>query len=84
MVHNGIEYGLMQLIAETYDILRQRAGLTAPQIADVFDTWNRGDLSSFLISRWSLSTITRLYPSLPRKMEAYLYSSPAFPTRSPD
>ena len=48
MVHNGIEYGDMQLIAETYDLLR-RSGLTAPQIASVFADWNRGELRSYLI-----------------------------------
>ncbi|HEY0160959.1 MAG TPA: NADP-dependent phosphogluconate dehydrogenase [Thermoanaerobaculia bacterium] len=49
MVHNGIEYGDMQLIAEAYDILRRGLGMDAAQIADVFDEWNRGPLQSFLI-----------------------------------
>ena len=49
MVHNGIEYGIMQLIAEAYDILRRGLGLTAPQAADLFAQWNRGPLESFLI-----------------------------------
>ncbi len=49
MVHNGIEYADMQLIAETYDLLRNAAGLEVPQIADQFDNWNRGELESFLI-----------------------------------
>jgi len=49
MVHNGIEYADMQLIAESYDLLRNGAGLTVPQIADVFGEWNAGDLESFLI-----------------------------------
>jgi 6-phosphogluconate dehydrogenase len=49
MVHNGIEYGDMQLIAEAYDILRNALGLTAPELADIFDEWNRGPLNSFLI-----------------------------------
>jgi 6-phosphogluconate dehydrogenase len=49
MVHNGIEYGDMQLIAETYDIMRRALGLGAGQIASVFDGWNQGKLSSFLI-----------------------------------
>ena len=49
MVHNGIEYGDMQLIAETYDIMRRALGLGAGQIAMVFDGWNQGKLSSFLI-----------------------------------
>ncbi len=49
MVHNGIEYGDMQLIAEAYDLLRRGLGMDASQLADVFDEWNRGPLQSFLI-----------------------------------
>jgi 6-phosphogluconate dehydrogenase len=49
MVHNGIEYGDMQLIAEAYEMLRRGLGLDAAQLADVFDQWNRGPLESFLI-----------------------------------
>src|SRR5882724_6693190 len=49
MVHNGIEYGDMQLIAEAYDIMRNVLGLGAAEMADIFDEWNRGDLESFLI-----------------------------------
>jgi 6-phosphogluconate dehydrogenase len=49
MVHNGIEYGDMQLIAEAYDVLHRGLGLTTPDAADVFDKWNRGPLESFLI-----------------------------------
>jgi 6-phosphogluconate dehydrogenase len=49
MVHNGIEYGDMQLIAESYDIMRRVLGMSAGEMADVFDEWNRGDLESFLI-----------------------------------
>jgi 6-phosphogluconate dehydrogenase len=49
MVHNGIEYGDMQLICEAYDLLRHVAGLTPPQLAEVFGTWNQGELKSFLI-----------------------------------
>ena len=48
MVHNGIEYGDMQLIAEAWDVLRRGLGLSAPETADVFDTWNQGPLASFL------------------------------------
>ena len=48
MVHNGIEYGDMQLIAEAWDVLRRGLGLTAPETADVFDAWNGGPLASFL------------------------------------
>ena len=49
MVHNGIEYSDMQLIAESYDLLRQALDLTPQQIADVFREWNAGDLESYLI-----------------------------------
>ncbi|MBX7137890.1 MAG: NADP-dependent phosphogluconate dehydrogenase [Oligoflexia bacterium] len=49
MVHNGIEYGDMQLIAEAYHLLRQLAGCSAPELADVFGRWNEGSLASFLI-----------------------------------
>ncbi len=49
MVHNGIEYGDMQLIAEAYDLMRTVLGMEAAEMADVFDEWNRGDLESFLI-----------------------------------
>src|SRR5215217_724635 len=49
MVHNGIEYGDMQLIAESYDIMRRVLGMSAGEMADVFDEWNRGELESFLI-----------------------------------
>jgi 6-phosphogluconate dehydrogenase len=49
MVHNGIEYADMQLIAEAYDLLRQGLGLSPAEIGDVFAGWNDGDLSSYLI-----------------------------------
>ncbi|OLE56074.1 MAG: phosphogluconate dehydrogenase (NADP(+)-dependent, decarboxylating) [Acidobacteria bacterium 13_1_20CM_3_53_8] len=49
MVHNGIEYGDMQLIAEAYDILRRVLGMEAAQLADVFAKWNEGILDSYLI-----------------------------------
>lgn len=49
MVHNGIEYGDMQLIAEAYDILRNALGLDASELANVFSKWNEGDLNSYLI-----------------------------------
>ena len=49
MVHNGIEYGDMQIIAEVYDVLRRGLGLSTPEVADVFDAWNRGPLESFLV-----------------------------------
>ena len=49
MVHNGIEYADMQLIAEAYDLLRHAAGLTPQQIANTFKRWNEGRLNSYLI-----------------------------------
>lgn len=49
MVHNGIEYGDMQLIAEVYDVLKRGLGLRADQICDIFEEWNKGILDSFLI-----------------------------------
>ncbi|MFI7400933.1 NADP-dependent phosphogluconate dehydrogenase [Streptomyces sp. NPDC049541] len=49
MVHNGIEYADMQLIAEAYDLLRQVAGYTPAEIAEVFSHWNKGRLRSYLI-----------------------------------
>ena len=49
MVHNGIEYGDMQLICEVYDVLRTALGLGAAELAKIFEEWNRGELRSFLI-----------------------------------
>ncbi len=49
MVHNGIEYADMQLIAEAYDLLRRAAGLEPREIAAVFAEWNRGVLDSYLV-----------------------------------
>jgi 6-phosphogluconate dehydrogenase len=49
MVHNGIEYADIQLIAEAYDVLRQIGGLGPEEQAAVFQEWNRGDLDSYLV-----------------------------------
>jgi len=49
MVHNGIEYGDMQLICEAYQLLREGLGLDADQLHDIFAEWNKGELDSFLI-----------------------------------
>lgn len=49
MIHNGIEYADMQVISEAYDILRKSLSLSAPEIADIFEQWNQGDLDSYLI-----------------------------------
>ena len=49
MVHNGIEYGDMQLIAETYDLLHRGAGIPSADLAEVFGEWNEYDLKSYLV-----------------------------------
>jgi 6-phosphogluconate dehydrogenase len=49
MVHNGIEYGDMQLICEAYFMMKEALGLTNDELYDVFDDWNRGELDSYLI-----------------------------------
>jgi 6-phosphogluconate dehydrogenase len=49
IAHNGIEYGDMQLIAETYSLMQQAMGLSAPRMAEVFRSWNSSDLDSYLI-----------------------------------
>jgi 6-phosphogluconate dehydrogenase len=49
MVHNGIEYGDMQLIAESYDLLSRGLGLTAKELHEIFSEWNQGELKSYLI-----------------------------------
>ncbi len=49
MVHNGIEYAIMQLISECYDLLHRGAGLNNDELHQVFDSWNKGELQSFLV-----------------------------------
>src|SRR6185437_12922771 len=49
MVHNGIEYADMQLIAEAYDLIRRGTGKSPSEIADIFAEWNKGELESYLI-----------------------------------
>jgi 6-phosphogluconate dehydrogenase len=49
MVHNGIEYGDIQLICEAYQLLKDALGLTADDLAEVFSEWNKGELDSYLI-----------------------------------
>ncbi len=49
MVHNGIEYGDMQLIAEVYDVFSRGLGMQAPEISDIFFEWNQGELKSYLV-----------------------------------
>ena len=59
MVHDGIEYGDMQLIAESYDLLHRVLGLSAAEISEIFGEWNKGELDSFLmeISTQILATV---------------------------
>ncbi len=49
MVHNGIEYGIMQLIAEAYDILKRTVGATAEELHQAFSVWSRAEMNSYLI-----------------------------------
>jgi 6-phosphogluconate dehydrogenase len=49
MVHNGIEYGLMQLIAESYDVLHRGLGMEVDQLQDTYAGWNEGDLAGYLM-----------------------------------
>ncbi|MGA9033047.1 MAG: NADP-dependent phosphogluconate dehydrogenase [Sulfuricaulis sp.] len=49
MVHNGIEYGVMQLIAETYDLMKRGLGLNDDEMHEVYALWNKGELSSYLV-----------------------------------
>jgi len=49
MVHNGIEYGDMQLICETYQVMKSLLGMSNQELHDVFEEWNKGDLDSYLI-----------------------------------
>jgi len=53
-VHNGIEYALMQLLAETYDIMKRGLGLSDDELADVYTAWNQGELSGYLVEITSL------------------------------
>lgn len=49
MIHNGIEYGIMQGLSEVYDILRKVLKLSSEEIGNIFEKWNKGDLNSFLM-----------------------------------
>jgi 6-phosphogluconate dehydrogenase len=49
MIHNGIEYGIMQAISEVYDIMRKSLRLSSQEIGDIFETWNSEELNSFLM-----------------------------------
>ncbi len=49
MVHNGIEYGIMELLSEAYDMMKSALGMTAPEMSEVFAAWNRTELNSYLV-----------------------------------
>jgi 6-phosphogluconate dehydrogenase len=49
MVHNGIEYGIMQLIAEAYDLMKRGLGLTDDELGEVFSSWNQAELNGYLV-----------------------------------
>jgi 6-phosphogluconate dehydrogenase len=49
MVHNGIEYGIMELIVETYDLMKRGLGLTPTDLALIYDAWNKAELNSYLV-----------------------------------
>jgi len=49
MVHNGIEYGIMQLIAETYDLMKRSWGFSNEQLAEIYGTWAKSDIGGFLL-----------------------------------
>jgi 6-phosphogluconate dehydrogenase len=49
MVHNGIEYGMMQLLAETYDLMKRGLGMNNDELHDVYASWNKGELAGYLV-----------------------------------
>merc|ERR1719205_395145 len=71
MVHNGIEYGDMQLIAEAYDVLRTLGGLTNDELEKCFADWNQGELESFLIET-SATIFAKKDDQLPEGTNEYL------------
>src|SRR5690606_39416556 len=68
MVHNGIEYGDMQLICEAYFLLKNILGMDARELHEVFAEWNRGELDSYLIEITS-DIFTKTDPETGRPME---------------
>ncbi|MCX5662753.1 MAG: NADP-dependent phosphogluconate dehydrogenase [Planctomycetota bacterium] len=66
MVHNGIEYGDMQMICEAYFLLKHFLGLKAPELSEIFADWNEGDLSSFLI-QITADILQQKDPASPKK-----------------
>jgi len=71
MVHNGIEYGDMQLIAEAYDVLKTLGGFTNDELASCFGDWNKGELESFLIET-SATIFSKKDDQLSADTEEYL------------
>ena len=71
MVHNGIEYGDMQLIAEAYDVLRTLGGLTNAELESCFSEWNKGELESFLVET-SATIFSKKDDQKPEDTEEYL------------
>jgi 6-phosphogluconate dehydrogenase len=49
MVHNGIEYGDMQILCEAYSLMKNVIGLSHQEMGDIFEEWNKGELDSFLV-----------------------------------
>jgi 6-phosphogluconate dehydrogenase len=49
MVHNGIEYGIMELIVETYDLMKRGLGMTPVEMGPIYDAWNKAELNSYLV-----------------------------------
>lgn len=73
MVHNGIEYAIMQLIAEAYNLLQIWPPQPAPQIAEVFEKWNKGKLNSFLFG--IVPPILKKVDELENRAKTYLIDS---------
>jgi 6-phosphogluconate dehydrogenase len=85
MVHNGIEYAVMQLIAETYDLMKRGLGLNDDELHNVYSTWNSGELSSYLLEITSHIQTYRRKSWLIRKTCARLLAErarAAFPRRA--
>jgi len=61
MVHNGIEYAVMQLLAETYDLMKRGLGMNDDKMRAVYVLWNKGELNSYLVEITShiFSKLTR-------------------------
>ena len=62
MVHNGIEYGIMQLIAETYDLMKRGLGRDDDEVGETYALWNKGELNSYLVEITS-----KIFPRLDEK-----------------